>query len=64
MCSSGALLLPTAELYDPGANTWAGTANLNVARQWHAEALLASGKVLVSGGWDGAAALASSELYR
>ncbi|NPD23630.1 Kelch repeat-containing protein [Corallococcus exiguus] len=40
----------TAELYNPATGTWRATASLPVSRRLHAAALLASGKVLVTGG--------------
>ncbi|MGA8313751.1 MAG: kelch repeat-containing protein [Terriglobales bacterium] len=50
--------LSSAELYDPGAGTFASTANMKVTRVFHTATLLSNGKVLVAGGHD-----ASAELY-
>ncbi|XXX77103.1 kelch repeat-containing protein [Sorangium sp. So ce134] len=50
-----------AVLVDPA---WESTGRMNVApREWHTATLLSSGKVLVAGGSEGGAALASAELY-
>ena len=42
--------LASAELYDPNANTWSGTASLVTAREAHTMTLLTDGTVLVVGG--------------
>jgi len=56
--------LNTAELYDPAADAWVGTANtLATARARHTATLLPSGKVLVAGGASNGTFLASAELY-
>lgn len=52
-----------AELYDPAANTWSATGNLNDGTAGHAAVLLASGKVLLAGGQDASALQTRSELY-
>ena len=44
--------LSSVELYDPSSSTWQTAASLPSARHSHRATLLASGKVLVSGGWD------------
>jgi len=55
--------LDSAEVYDPGTDTWtSGWFSLNTARYSHTATLLPSGKVLVAGGWDGSY-LSSAELY-
>jgi hypothetical protein len=55
--------LASAELYDPAAGTWTATDSLETPRAYHTANLLPNGKVLVAGGYDGSAGLASAELY-
>lgn len=59
------IVLDSVEIYDPGTAQWQAAAPLAEARMSHAAATLASGKVLVFGGYSAAsnAALASAELY-
>jgi hypothetical protein len=40
----------TADVFDPVAETWTPTTNMGASRQWQAAAVLADGRVLVSGG--------------
>ena len=53
----------STELYDTDTGTTSNTGNLHLNRAWHTANLLQNGKVLVTGGWDGAAALKSTEIY-
>jgi len=51
-------------VYDPPDVTESAmTGSMNVARDLHTATLLKDGRVLVTGGWDGADRLASCELY-
>jgi N-acetylneuraminic acid mutarotase len=52
-----------AEIYDVDANTWSMTGNPLVSRMYATATLLGNTKVLVVGGSDGAADLATAELY-
>jgi hypothetical protein len=44
------VLLASAEIYDPSANTWTAAGSMITARQRHAAAKLPGGRVLVAGG--------------
>jgi N-acetylneuraminic acid mutarotase len=61
---TGWVSLSSAELYDPKARTWTATGSLHAGRMGHTATVLASGKVLVAGGWDAVTgAMDSAELY-
>ncbi len=56
----------SAEIYNPVTGTWASTGSMTSARAGHTATLLASGKVLVTGGQKGfnsADYLSSAEIY-
>jgi len=53
----------SAELYDPATGTWTPTGSLNVARDYQTATLLASGNVLITGGYGYAGYLDSAEIY-
>ncbi len=54
--------LSSAELYDPSSGTWSVTGGLTTARYVHSASVLADGRVLVAGGYNGGP-LSSAELY-
>jgi hypothetical protein len=54
----------TAEIYDPATGTWTSTGSLKTgARALHTITLMYGGKSLITGGWNGKAALSSAEIY-
>jgi WD40 repeat protein len=55
--------IDTAELYDPSTGTWTETGSLIGGRVGHTATLLASNRVLVTGGRNGNGALATAEIY-
>jgi hypothetical protein len=55
--------LASAQLYDPGSNTWSPAGSMNFAREHATATLLNNGMVLVVGGANFSGALASAELY-
>ncbi|TMA97303.1 MAG: PKD domain-containing protein, partial [Deltaproteobacteria bacterium] len=56
-------ILNAAELYDPASGTWTPTGAMAGRRAEHQTTVLAGGRVLVSGGQYGGAALNTVELY-
>lgn len=54
------LVLPSALLYAAG---FAPTGSMTAVRSGHTATLLNNGKVLITGGWDGATSFATAELY-
>jgi hypothetical protein len=62
--SWGTAPYPTAELFDPSTGMFTATAgSMTVARIDHTATLLASGKVLITGGFNGSTCVAASELF-
>ena len=55
--------LNSAELYDPSTGNWSSTGVMSIARRYHTASVLGSGKVLVTGGYNGGGAVNSAELY-
>jgi hypothetical protein len=55
--------LDTAEVYNPATGTWSSTGGMATARGFHAAAVLADGKVLVTGGGMDGPTSAHAELY-
>jgi hypothetical protein len=55
--------MDTSEFYDPVSNDFSPAASMREGRQQHTMTILPGGRVLVTGGWDSAAArdLASAE---
>jgi hypothetical protein len=53
----------TAELYNPASGAWTETGALNIERTDHIAALLADGRVLVSGGRTANGLTATAELF-
>ncbi len=64
-CTGSCVPVDSAELYDPGTETWTNTGNLNTARVEHTATLLHNGLVLVAGGIlvGGGGVSSSAELY-
>lgn len=62
-CCSTLITLNSAELYDPGTNTWSSAGSMAVSRADHTATLLANGKVLIAGGDGGGGAMSSADLY-
>lgn len=61
--TNGTLPVKTAELYNPDTNTWSATGSMVVTRRGHTATLLLDGKVLVTGGYDGAVESPTAEIY-
>jgi hypothetical protein len=46
-------VVPSTEVYNPATGVWAPSTAMAIARYKHSATLLASGRVLIAGGWDG-----------
>lgn len=53
----------TADIYDPGTNSWSSAGNLAAVRSSHTATMLPNGKVLVAGGWGSSSRVATAEIY-
>jgi hypothetical protein len=61
---SGGHELPSSELYDPVAGSFALAGSMNTARDHHTATLLSDGRVLIVGGAHAGTILRSAELYQ
>jgi WD40 repeat protein len=61
---SASVFYETAEIYDPAAGTWTATGSLTTGgRALHTASRLPDGRILITGGWNGAEALSTAEIY-
>jgi len=56
-------VLSSTELYDPLAETWTDSGNMNVDRFLHTASVLSNGKILVTGGSSHVDTVNSAELF-
>ena len=61
---AASIFYATAEIYDPATGTWSATGSLTTGgRALHTASYLPGGRILITGGWNGSAALSSAEIY-
>ena len=61
---AASIFYATAEIYDPATGTWSATGSLKTGgRVLHTATALPDGRILITGGWNGSAALSSAEIY-
>ena len=61
---AASIFYATAEIYDPATGTWTATGSLTTGgRVLHTATSLPDGRILITGGWNGSAALSSAETY-
>ncbi|CAF1670130.1 unnamed protein product, partial [Adineta ricciae] len=53
----------SAELYDLLTGNWTTAANMNIERSQHTASILANGKILVAGGYNGNSSINTAKLY-
>ena len=54
---------PTAEIFDPAANSWSVVASMNIHRVWHVSIRLQDGRVMAAGGANYAKYEETAEIY-
>lgn len=57
------IAISSAEIFDPGTNTFTPTSDMNEPRNGHTATLLPVGKVLLAGGWNQRGRTATAKLY-
>jgi hypothetical protein len=61
---AASIFYETAEIYDPATGTWTATGSLTTGgRVLHTATALPDGRILITGGWNGSAALSFAEIY-
>jgi hypothetical protein len=57
------IAIASAEIFDPGTNTFTPTSDMNEPRDGHTATLLPDGQVLIVGGWNQSSRSSTAELY-